>query len=450
MPEQLICRLIIATSLWLAVWNLQTFADPLRIMSMGDSITAGYTDNPLWNVDFEFGYRSGLYTRLTNAGYDFQFVGGSTEPFDNAFPGDPTRGGTYTPPIDLQALGQGGHRGYGGKAGPFFLANTPNWLVADDPDLILMHIGTNGQGFTSQLDELLTNIVISRPDVEVIVAEIIPKRNYNASIVEYNNFVSETLLPKYQGLGARITVVDHYTDFLVNPADPTSINTSLFATGNHPNGSGYDVMSENWFHAIENVISDADFDLNGKVDIEDLVDSSNGWEARYSQDLDGEDFLAWQRELEGPFEEVVLQVDLATGNAQIVNHSSLNLRIDGYTISSASESLLPFWGSLEDQGLNGWGEISPDTGRLSELNPMGDFSLTSGEIVMLDGLFNIEVGVQDLQFQFHDTQLGTIDAQVVYSAASAAVGTPLSVPESSSNSLFLAGLLTAAMMVRKG
>ncbi|HVJ46116.1 MAG TPA: thrombospondin type 3 repeat-containing protein, partial [Luteolibacter sp.] len=37
---------------------------PLRIMPVGDSITAGYTDNPTWNEPFNFGYRSGLYTRL--------------------------------------------------------------------------------------------------------------------------------------------------------------------------------------------------------------------------------------------------------------------------------------------------------------------------------------------------------------------------------------------------
>ena len=32
--------------------------DPtVRIMCLGDSITAGYTDNPDWDVPFEFGYR---------------------------------------------------------------------------------------------------------------------------------------------------------------------------------------------------------------------------------------------------------------------------------------------------------------------------------------------------------------------------------------------------------
>ena len=88
-------------------------AAPLRIMPLGDSITCGYTDNPNWNVPFEFGYRGPLYTLLKNAGYDFQFVGACPQPFDN-YSGDPTRGGTVAPTLDLRPLGQNGHRGYGG------------------------------------------------------------------------------------------------------------------------------------------------------------------------------------------------------------------------------------------------------------------------------------------------------------------------------------------------
>lgn len=86
---------------------------PLRIMPLGDSITAGYTDNPKWAHPFEFGYRSGLYRRLKKAGLDFVFVGDSQEPFDRKY-GDPTHGGAVSPKLDLRALKQHGHRGYGG------------------------------------------------------------------------------------------------------------------------------------------------------------------------------------------------------------------------------------------------------------------------------------------------------------------------------------------------
>lgn len=219
-------------------------------MQIGDSITARYTDNPIWNVDFEFGYRSGLYTRLTRAGIDFQFVGGSTEPFDNAFPGDPTRGGTYTPPVDLRALGQNGHRGYGGVAAGFLLSNIQKWLATDDPDVILLHVGTNGQ-FSVTLDQLLDSIVTARPDVAVFVAEIIPKRDFIQSIISYNIFNRGRIAPKYENLGANVTFVDHYTSFLTDATNPESINRSLFATGNHPNRRGYELMAETWFQAIQ-------------------------------------------------------------------------------------------------------------------------------------------------------------------------------------------------------
>jgi hypothetical protein len=79
-------------------WDFTTADAPLRIMCLGDSITAGYTNNPTWNVPFMFGYRSGLYTHFPNAAYNFLFVGGSAEPWNNAF-GDPSRGGTYKPAL---------------------------------------------------------------------------------------------------------------------------------------------------------------------------------------------------------------------------------------------------------------------------------------------------------------------------------------------------------------
>lgn len=101
-------------------------------MPLGDSITAGYTDNPNWTVDFEFGYRRGLYTRLTNAGYDFTYVGGSPEPWVSPY-GDPTRGGTYKPTFDLRDIGQMGWGQDGMGTDPLCVsrgaANTGNWLT---------------------------------------------------------------------------------------------------------------------------------------------------------------------------------------------------------------------------------------------------------------------------------------------------------------------------------
>jgi len=40
-----------------------------------------------------------------------------------------------------------------------------------------------------------------------------------------------------------------------------------------------------------------DFDGDGDVDGDDLTDPVDGWKARYGVDLDGSDFLAWQRNI---------------------------------------------------------------------------------------------------------------------------------------------------------
>jgi lysophospholipase L1-like esterase len=230
-------------------------AETLRIMPLGDSITAGYTDNPGWNNHpFAFGYRSGLYTRLTDAGYNFLFVGGSTEPW-TGISGDPAHGGTVSPPPpDLRDFGQDGHRGYGGASAGDLQRSIVSWLASDDPDIILLKIGTNSQN-TVALDTLVNTIVTNKPDAQLIVAEIIPKISYQQSIVNYNTYIRDTLIPKYQGQGKNVTLVDQYVNFLTDSQDLTSIDQSLFANGiNHPTNPGYDLMAQTWFEGIEAVV----------------------------------------------------------------------------------------------------------------------------------------------------------------------------------------------------
>lgn len=225
-------------------------AVPLRIVCMGDSITAGYTDNPIWNHQFEFGYRSGLYTLLTNAGFNFRLVGGSPEPWSGIF-GDPTRGGTYTPPLDLRNFGQDGHRGYGGQTVSYLNSNISSWLATDNPDIILLMIGTNSKDPTG-LDTLVNTITTNKPNCQLIIAQIIPRYTYDPDTVTYNTYIRNSLFPKYKALGRKVTLVDQYAPFLTNRADLTSIETALFSNGiNHPDNNGYDKMARVWFAAIE-------------------------------------------------------------------------------------------------------------------------------------------------------------------------------------------------------
>lgn len=157
---------------------------PVRIQCVGDSITAGYTDNPTWNVPFQFGYRSGLYTRLTNAGFAFQFVGASAEPWNGVF-GVPRN----TPSPDLRTVNQDHHRGYGAWGTSAILNNIGGWLGADNPDVILLMIGINDNGSSqarTNLNSIVQSIVNAKPNAAVIVAQITPKATFSQSIVDYN------------------------------------------------------------------------------------------------------------------------------------------------------------------------------------------------------------------------------------------------------------------------
>src|SRR5688572_28416819 len=99
-------------------------AEPVRIMVVGDSISVGYTDNPNWNVPFQFGFRSGLYSLLTNAGIAFQFVGNSPEPWDGKYGVS-----SNVPPLDLRTIGQDRCAGYGGRRVDFIAANIVSWMA---------------------------------------------------------------------------------------------------------------------------------------------------------------------------------------------------------------------------------------------------------------------------------------------------------------------------------
>lgn len=218
---------------------------PIRIECVGDSITAGYTDNPNWNVPFQFGYRSGLYTRLTNAGCPFQFVGASLEPWDGIF-GVPRN----TPSPDLRTVGQDHHRGYGGWGTSSILSNIGGWLTADNPDVVLLMIGINDGGSVaarSNLSNIVQTIVTRKPKAGVIVAQITPMASYSQSIVDYNSYIRNTLVPSYQAQGKRVSTVNQYTNLLANGV----IAPSLFSNGiNHPNAVAYDRMAQTWYDGL--------------------------------------------------------------------------------------------------------------------------------------------------------------------------------------------------------
>lgn len=235
-----------------AAWKFSPGA-PYRIMPVGDSITAGYLDNPKWAQPFEYGYRSGLLKRLQNANFPVQFVGSSREPWDGRF-GKPTN----VPNPDLRTLGQDGCEGYGGWRASGILAKMSTWLSVNKPDIILLMIGINdirgNQGEPIKTEETLSNIVATvvsqSPNTHLIVAQITPYSGYSDSLARYNAYIANVLVPYFAGQGKHVTTVNQYTNLCV--PGTTNIDRTAFSNGiNHPNNAAYDRMAETWFNGIK-------------------------------------------------------------------------------------------------------------------------------------------------------------------------------------------------------
>lgn len=239
----------------------------VKIDCIGDSLTVGYTNPTSWTVPYTFGYRGGLYTRLANAGYNVQYVGNSGEPWSLPF------GSSFGVPatvqgVDLRALGQDKHRGYGGvttsqllngghiSGSLYDVPAVDSMLMADSPDVVLLMVGINGiTDAMTYLDPLVNRVVTTKPSAKLIVAQITPRSSFQQAIVNYNTYIRDTVVPKYQALGYSVTTVDQYSNLLTNKSDLTSIDTSLYCDSAHLKPEAYDRLAATWFAGIQSVVA---------------------------------------------------------------------------------------------------------------------------------------------------------------------------------------------------
>jgi lysophospholipase L1-like esterase len=201
-------------------------ATPVRIMPLGDSITAG---PGCW--------RALLWDHLQRTGFtDIDFVG--TQP-----------GGGCSVPFD------GDHEGHGGFAATGIADQNqlPPWLAATHPDIVLMHLGTNDMwgGFipTSAIltaySKLVDQMRASNSNMKIIVAKIIPMEPSGCptcpqGVVALNNAIPGWAAGKTTAQSP-ITVVDQWTGF--NAATDTN-------DGVHPIDSGFQKMADRWYPAV--------------------------------------------------------------------------------------------------------------------------------------------------------------------------------------------------------
>lgn len=200
-------------------------SNAVRIMPLGDSITGS---PGCW--------RALLWSRLQQAGFtDIDFVG-------------------TQPPQGCSVPHDGNNEGHGGALATMVADQNqlPAWLAATNPDIVMMHFGTNDvwsnrsptvilTAFSKLVDQMRAN----NPDMMILVAQIIPVNpstcadcaqrtiDFNAAIPAWAASKSTTASP--------IVVVDQWTGF--NSATDTS-------EGVHPNALGDQKIADKWFPAL--------------------------------------------------------------------------------------------------------------------------------------------------------------------------------------------------------
>lgn len=101
--------------------------------------------------------------------------------------------------------------------------------------------------------------------------------------------------------------------------------------------------------------------------------------------------------------QVILQINANTGQAQLKNDSPYDVFIDGYAARSPSGSLQEQngkWFSLDDRNLADWEEALPTPFVVTELKQSGSMRLTAGSGYTLGELYNLNSAALDVEFEF--------------------------------------------------
>jgi lysophospholipase L1-like esterase len=244
--QKQVLRGILPIAAFLVFLSAIPAAGVTRIMPLGDSITRGWYGSAYW-----WGYRKPLYDSLTGGGYVFDFVGSKA---DGSFP-DPN------------------HEGHDGWKANEILNGRPDaqaegklaiWLTAYQPDVVLLHIGTNditaGDQDANEVNGILDVIDdyedANNKHVTVILALIINRKPYNAATTAFNNDVNNMAL-------SRIANGDDI--IIVNMESALNYETDMNWDGLHPNNNGYTKMAAVWYNALADCVDRFVFAICGHV-----------------------------------------------------------------------------------------------------------------------------------------------------------------------------------------
>jgi hypothetical protein len=261
-PYPILLRVILPSLLLLSLTLSLDASDPIKIMPVGNSITAGehYRQPP---VEEREGFRKPLYEMLVDSGYNVDFVG--TQKHGERQVTDPDW-------YDWN------NEAYPGWKIPDIAGKTVEALPLFFPDILLVHVGTNGSswdGKPAQVTDMLNSInkfsVDNNHDITVFLCKIINLFHTldQAPVTLFNTRVEEAVSAR-SGDRIKIIMVDmekgaglDYTD---NLPDTTVIphyeGGDMWGTRYpgvpldkfHPNDKGNNKMAVKYYQELVKVL----------------------------------------------------------------------------------------------------------------------------------------------------------------------------------------------------
>ena len=206
----------------------------VAIMPLGDSITHGYGDPQM------LGYRRELHDMLAAAGYRVNFVGSRQAGFVLDFDRD--------------------SESHPGQQASYIRDRMAAFLGQNLPDIILLHIGTNGlrnnspELIAQDVDGVLTEIYAVDSDITVILARII-NRVEGPELAQKTSRFNELLQAigdRRVAVGDPLVVVDmeHALTYTAPGDDGQPVLVDMY-DALHPNPAGYRKMAAVWDAALQ-------------------------------------------------------------------------------------------------------------------------------------------------------------------------------------------------------
>lgn len=203
---------------WTARPSVCAVPSPLKIMAVGDSITAGFQGN----------YRDLLLNKFAAVRIDINFVG---------------------PIIDTTAASPAtqAHLGLSDRRINDFLPRMREVTAQYQPDVVLFMMGTNDalhydiEHSAKDLQMVIDRIYEGKPNIILFVASVpsINKNLVHQLVKTLNKSISDVVLARRRA-GAQIYFVDQYSVLTLD---------DLF-DGIHPNANGYEKIANTWYQAM--------------------------------------------------------------------------------------------------------------------------------------------------------------------------------------------------------